>query len=74
MLIKTKTARDIPSSEITPETVYRNRRDFMRDATQVAVGLGVATSGLLSPAAQAQAAEGSHTAEQLNLATKPAWL
>ena len=74
MLIKTKTARDIPSSEITPETVYRNRRDFMRDATHVAVGLGVATSGLLSPAAQAQAAEGSHTAEQLNLATKPAWL
>ena len=35
---------DIPSSEITPEPVYLNRRQFIRGATGAAVG--VATGGL----------------------------
>ncbi|MES2606829.1 MAG: protein-methionine-sulfoxide reductase catalytic subunit MsrP [Pseudomonadota bacterium] len=75
MLIKSKTARDIPSSEITPETIYHSRRDFIRASTEIAVGVGVASSGLLSPAAFAQSAEGAtRTDQQLNLAAKPAWL
>src|SRR5687768_15599171 len=36
MLIKR--ASDIPSSEITPESVYRSRRDFLRTAAAGAVG------------------------------------
>lgn len=38
MLIKIKTSADIPSSEITPEEVYRSRRDFLRVAAAGAVG------------------------------------
>lgn len=44
MLIKTK--REIPSSEITPESVYRNRRKFMTDALSFGA---VGASGLLMP-------------------------
>src|SRR6185436_3647342 len=38
MLIKIRTSADIPSSEITPEAVYRSRRDFIRVAAAGAVG------------------------------------
>jgi len=38
MLIRIKTSADIPSSEITPEHVYRSRRDFIRVAAAGAVG------------------------------------
>jgi methionine sulfoxide reductase catalytic subunit len=69
MLIKVKTARDIPSSEITPKAVYQDRRAFLRGSTEIA--LGASLMGVLSPAAQAQAAR---SAADLNLATKPAWL
>ena len=36
MLIKKRTAADIPSSEITPESVYLSRRQFMTGAALVA--------------------------------------
>ena len=38
MIIKVKTSADIPSSEITPEDVYRSRREFMRAAGAGAIG------------------------------------
>ncbi len=67
MLIKVKTGREIPSSEITPESVYHSRRDFMRTAAQVSLGAGLVGSSVFT---QAQAA----AAADLNLASKPAWL
>lgn len=71
MIIKTK--KEIPSSEITSESSYRNRREFLKTSANIAVGLGAASSGLLSPAAAAQSGA-PRSAEQLNLASKPAWL
>lgn len=72
MLIKVKTTKDIPSSEITPESVYRSRRDFLQDS---ALGLGLVAGGLMSPVAIAQdASSTAHTAADLNLASKPDWL
>ena len=69
MLIKVKTGREIPSSEITPESVYRTRREFMQTSGQLALGAGLAGSGLLLPSAAA-----ARTSEELNLASRPAWL
>jgi sulfoxide reductase catalytic subunit YedY len=43
MIIKIKTSADVPSSEITPESVYRSRREFMK--------AGVAAAGLAGAAA-----------------------
>lgn len=68
MLIKTRTGKEIPPSEITPESVYRSRRDFMRTAAQVSIGAGLAGTGMV---AYGQAAS---AAAVLNLAAKPAWL
>lgn len=68
MLIKTRAGREIPSSEITPESVYRSRRDFIGTATQVSIGAGLAGTGMF-----ALGQEGSASVS-LNLAGKPAWL
>jgi sulfoxide reductase catalytic subunit YedY len=38
MVIKVKTSADIPFSEVTPEDVYRTRRDFIRVAAAGAIG------------------------------------
>ena len=38
MIIKIKTSADVPSSEITPEQVYKSRRQFMRATAAGAVG------------------------------------
>ena len=73
MLIKTTSCRDIPSSEITPESIYRSRRNFIRDAAHVAIGAGlVAAGGVLSPGAIAQST--SRAPADLNLASRPQWL
>ena len=40
-------ASDIPSSEITPEKVYRNRREFVKAAS---AALGIAAAGTILPA------------------------
>jgi len=71
MIIKTK--KDIPSSEITSESSYRNRRQFLKHGANVAMGVGAAASGLLSPTAYAQSMA-PRNATQLNLARKPEWL
>lgn len=38
MILKVKTSADVPSSEITPEWVYRSRRDFLKTAAAGAIG------------------------------------
>jgi len=73
VLIKTK--KEIPSSELTPESVYRQRREFLKSSANIALGAGVLSSGLISPTALAQT-DGlrSRAPEDINLASKPAWL
>ena len=39
MILKIKTLADVPSSEITPEHVYRSRREFMQATAAGAVGV-----------------------------------
>src|SRR6187549_843303 len=39
MLIKIRTSADLPYSEVTPEHIYRSRRDFMKTAAAGAVGV-----------------------------------
>ena len=56
---------DIPSSEITPEPVYLNRRQFIRAATGAAFGM--ATGGL-ALGGSLRAAEGARFAGQQELA------
>lgn len=73
MLIKTK--KEIPSSEITPADVYKNRRQFLKGSVNIALGAGALGTGLISPSALAQTAglRGRAPAE-INLAAKPDWL
>ncbi len=74
MLIRTK--KEIPSSEITPVEIYRQRREFLKQSTTIAIGAGALSSGLLSPSAMAQSGDGlmARAPEDLNLASKPEWL
>jgi sulfoxide reductase catalytic subunit YedY len=53
VLVKIRSSADLPYSEVTPEPVYRARREFMKTA---AVGAaGVLASGLTGAAAPAEA-------------------
>jgi len=72
MIIKTR--KEIPSSEITPESVYRERRKFMKTGANAAFGM--AASGLLSSAASAQNGDAlfARAPADINLASKPDWL
>ena len=72
MIIKTR--KEIPSSEITPESVYRERRKFMKTGAKAA--FGVAGAGLLSSAASAQTGDAlfARAPADINLASKPDWL
>src|SRR5436190_3911261 len=63
MLIKRAT--DIPSSEITSEDVYRNRRDFIKAATAT---LGAAAVGSIMPATASAAGKYDTTEKQTPLA------
>jgi sulfoxide reductase catalytic subunit YedY len=46
MIIRVRKPSDIPSSEITPEDVYLNRRSFLRQAAAGAAGLALAPAAL----------------------------
>lgn len=72
MIIKTR--KEIPSSEITPEPVYRERRKFLKTGANIA--LATAGAGLLSPAAMAQQGDAlfARAPADINLASKPQWL
>jgi methionine sulfoxide reductase catalytic subunit len=43
MLIKVRTSADLPYSEVTPEAIYRSRREFLATASAGAVGAVAAT-------------------------------
>ena len=58
MLIKKKSGLEIPSSEITPKSVYLSRRNFMKGA---AISSAVAAGGLLVGCAPGEA-DGGETA------------
>jgi len=70
MIIKTR--KEIPSSEITPEAVYRDRRKFLKSS--LAVGAG--GTGLLTSALNAQTGDAlfARAPADINLASKPDWL
>jgi len=69
-----KTGKSIASSEITPESVYRERRSFLKATANVA--LGAAGAGLMSPAAISQTGDSlfARAPADLNLSSKPDWL
>jgi sulfoxide reductase catalytic subunit YedY len=46
MLIKIRTSADLPYSEVTPEAIYRSRREFL--ATAAAGVVGAAAGGLMT--------------------------
>src|SRR5580704_1332121 len=50
MIVKIKTSADVPSSEITPEWVYRSRRDFLKTAAAGAIGMTAGGRALLAKA------------------------
>jgi methionine sulfoxide reductase catalytic subunit len=56
MLTRTRKPWDLPSSEITPESVYRSRRDFLKVAGAGALGVAGASvlAGCEMPVAEAQ--------------------
>lgn len=52
MIIRVTPDHPIPSSEITPEGVYQNRRDFVKEAGLLGVGLAATLSGARTAKAQ----------------------
>ena len=61
MLIRIRRPSDIPSSEITPEGVYLNRRSFIRQAAMGTAALGLAP-GALAACSPAEGNEGAASA------------
>jgi sulfoxide reductase catalytic subunit YedY len=72
MIIKTR--KDIPSSEITPESVYRERRSFLKAGAGLSAGLGA--MGLVPGLASGQKGDAlfARAPSDINLASKPQWL
>lgn len=50
MLIKTRRASDVPSSEITPRSVYMRRREFLQTAAMTGAAMAVGPYALSRPA------------------------
>ena len=70
MILKVKTTADVPSSEITPEHLYRSRREFMRAA---AIGAaGVAAGTVLGACELSEAAQAGMTARKTPFVPDPA--
>jgi methionine sulfoxide reductase catalytic subunit len=67
MLIRTRS--ELPSSEITPESVYVNRRTFMRAA--IAAGAGAALSAPASPLVPEASAQAGNVWPIANAAKSP---
>lgn len=64
-----KTTKEIASSEITPESVYNNRRDFLKKGANIALGAGVSTvaGAMLSPSALAQSGDALKARAPVNI-------
>ena len=48
MLVKSRSSADLPYSEVTPEPIYKSRRDFMKAAVIGAAGAAVEIDGHVS--------------------------
>jgi len=70
MLVKSRRPWDLPYSEITPESIYRSRRDFMRLAAAGTVG-AVAGSVLSGCTAVTDAAQATLQARKSSFVTDP---
>ena len=62
MLIRVTPPHPIASSEITPEGVYRSRREFVREAGLLGVGLAAAVAGCGPGEARAEGQQGTSIA------------
>ena len=71
MVIKVKTPADVPSSEITPERVYRSRREFMRTASAGVVGAAAGVWWAGRDPVTGQAAQAALTAKKSAFTTDP---
>lgn len=73
MLIRVKRGQEIPSSEITPESVYRSRRQFM---TALAGGVGGSLLTIGGSAAFGQDGDSlfARAPSDINLASRPQYL
>jgi len=75
MLIKVKTSADVPYSEVTPEHIYRSRRQFMQIASAGALGAVAGTlvgNGTSPLQAQAAAYPDLPAAKKTAFVTDPA--
>jgi sulfoxide reductase catalytic subunit YedY len=70
MILKIKTSADEPYSEVTPEAVYRSRREFMRAAALGAAG--VAAGSILAGCDVSEAAQAGLAAKKTAFVTDPA--
>ncbi len=71
MLIRIRRPSDVPSSEITPEGVYLNRRSFIRQAAMGTAALGLAP-GALAACSPAEGNEGTAAAAASPAPSAPA--
>ena len=71
MLIKK--ADDIKPSEITPENIYRNRRQFMQDSSRLVLGAAVAGVSGLAKAQQGDALKARAPASLQGTTPAPWW-
>jgi len=62
MQLRIKRPSEVPYSEVTPEAVYRSRREFIREAAAGALGLATVPSLAACAAAAEQTAGGTLTA------------
>jgi sulfoxide reductase catalytic subunit YedY len=71
MVIKVKTPADVRSSEITPERIYRSRREFMRTASAGVVGAAAGVWWAGRDPVTGQAAQAALTAKKSAFTTDP---
>lgn len=76
MLIRVKSGKEIPSSEITPESIYHSRRQFMTDSVKTIAGSALAGTGLLATQLSAQTGDSlfARAPADINLASRPQYL
>jgi sulfoxide reductase catalytic subunit YedY len=72
MLIKFRSSADVPYSEVTPEAIYRSRREFMKAAAAGAVGAAAAVVAGESPARAEAAPQAALPAAKKTVTVDPA--
>ena len=72
MLVKSRSSADLPYSEVTPEAIYRSRRDFMKAAVVGVAGAVAATIPLEACAEQVPAQDALPAAKKTAFTVDPA--